>query len=168
MVETQTDLRSRVVEALSTVPDPEIPTLSIVDLGILEAVDALGNGGIRVTLLPTFSGCPALDTIESESRRALAEAGFNPVDVSFDLKTPYSSNRITNQGRQKLLEWGITPPSQDGSVLLTDDLSFLDHVACPRCGSSDTLMRSPFGPALCRSLHLCRNCGEGFESFKPI
>ncbi len=155
-------------EALAQVPDPEIPVVSIADLGMIFSITPLSDAGIRVELLPTFSGCPALDTIEKMVREALVDAGFAPIEVAFNLHHPYTSDRITERGRQKLKEWGITPPGKSSDVLLADNLDFLNEVECPVCGSRNTEMKSPFGPALCRSLHFCFACKNAFEAFKPI
>ena len=162
------DRVARAQEALASVPDPEIPVVSIWDLGMVYDVQAISDKGIRVELLPTFSGCPALDTIESMAKEALINAGLNPVQVVFNLRFPYTSTRITEQGRANLKKWGITPPDESSNVLTADSLDFLDMVECPTCGSRNTEMRSPFGPALCRSLHFCFACKNAFEAFKPI
>jgi ring-1,2-phenylacetyl-CoA epoxidase subunit PaaD len=158
----------RATAALAQVPDPEIPVVSIFDLGMVYEVDALGPNGIHVALLPTFSGCPALDIIQSMATEALKTAGFEPVEVVFNLRVPYTSSRITAKGREDLKKWGITPPDEASNVLMADSLDFLDAVECPSCGSRSTEMRSPFGPALCRSLHFCFACKNAFEAFKPI
>ena len=154
--------------ALATVPDPEIPVVSIVDLGMVYDVQPLGNGGVHVELLPTFSGCPALDTIETMCKEALLLTGFHPVEVTFNRRANYTSDRITEQGRQKLMSWGISPPGASSLILAAETLDFLDAVECPTCHSRNTEMRSPFGPALCRSLHYCFTCKNAFEAFKPI
>lgn len=165
---TESSLTERAHDALAQVPDPEIPVVSILDLGMVYAVHAEGEAGVHVELLPTFSGCPALDTIETMAREALEKAGFDPVRVTFNLRHPYTSTRITEKGREGLRKWGITPPDESSNVLTADSLDFLDAVECPVCGSRNTEMRSPFGPALCRSLHYCFQCKNAFEAFKPI
>jgi ring-1,2-phenylacetyl-CoA epoxidase subunit PaaD len=154
--------------ALATVPDPEIPVVSITDLGMVFSVTLTSPTGVHVELLPTFSGCPALDIIESLVREALEAAGFTQITVHFNMHEAYTTSRITEQGREGLRKWGITPPSDDGRMLVADTLDFLEHVPCPHCNSTSTTMRSPFGPALCRSLHFCYSCNQAFEAFKPV
>jgi len=166
MIEIATSLEDKAWEALQSVNDPEIPVLSIVDLGVIQTVTVdEAQNSISVTVLPTFSGCPALDVIESDIKAALLEKGFVNPKVSFDFHTPYTTDRITEKGRQDLRKWGITPPGQH---MVVDDLDVLERIPCPRCGSEDTELRSPFGPALCRALHYCNHCNEAFQSFKPI
>lgn len=166
MVDATISLEEKAWEALRSVSDPEIPVLSIVDLGVIQRVE-IGEErpSIHVTVLPTFSGCPALDVIEADIKQALVAAGFVNPTVVFDFHTRYSTDRITDLGRERLREWGITPPGQH---MVVDDLEVLERIACPRCGSENTELRSPFGPALCRALHYCNHCNEAFQSFKPI
>lgn len=152
--------------ALRQVMDPEIPTISLVDLGVITAVtlDEESNR-VHVEMTPTFVGCPAMDYMRRDVERRLSELGFADVDVRVSLDIPWDSNRVTPAGRAALMEHGLAPPEvYDGDVRL----EILNNVQCPRCGSRDTSLSSPFGPTLCRSLHLCRSCGEAFEAFKPV
>jgi ring-1,2-phenylacetyl-CoA epoxidase subunit PaaD len=153
--------------ALESVADPEIPAVSIVDLGMIGEI-GVTRDGIRVELLPTFVGCPALEMI----RRAIRErlAGFGPavvVDVSF--ATPWTSDRITPAGRERLRRSGFAPPP---SVATGRALPVLDAadppVACPFCGSTRTRLDNVFGPTQCRSIRYCADCRQPFESFKPV
>lgn len=137
--------------ALAEVPDPEIPVVSVVDLGMVEDVD-VGGEQIRVELLPTFVGCPALDLIRGAVEDRLADFG-RPVEVRFGFRVPWSSDRITPQGRAKLRRSGFAPP---------------DEATCPYCGSADVAMDNLFGPTQCRSLRYCRGCRQPFEAFKSI
>ena len=137
--------------ALAAVPDPEIPVVSVVDLGMVESVD-VGTDTIRVELLPTFVGCPALDMIGASVRAGLAAFG-RPVDVEFGYRVPWTSERITAEGREKLRAAGFAPP---------------DDPACPWCGSSNVALDNLFGPTQCRSLHYCRACRQPFEAFKAV
>jgi ring-1,2-phenylacetyl-CoA epoxidase subunit PaaD len=139
---------------LATVHDPEIPTVSIVDLGLVHDV-RLDRGRIEVELLPTFVACPALDVIRSATTEALAEFG-RQVDVSFTFAVPWTTERLTETGRAGLRRAGIAPPSEPSAV------------RCPFCGSAEIAMDSAFGPTLCRSLYYCRGCRQPFEAFKPI
>jgi ring-1,2-phenylacetyl-CoA epoxidase subunit PaaD len=149
--------------ALADVHDPEIPTLSIVDLGIVHDVRVDG-AGIRVELLPTFVGCPALDLIRDSVRERLASFG-RPVEVAFTFAVPWTSDRITPQGRASLRRGGFAPPSaSDGPQLV----SLEAPVACPFCGSTRTIQENAFGSAQCRSIRYCTACRQPFEQIKTI
>jgi ring-1,2-phenylacetyl-CoA epoxidase subunit PaaD len=165
-------VEARVREALTTVRDPEIPALSIVDLGIVERV-AVTDDGVRVDLLPTFAGCPALDVIREDVVAALkAVVGGRAVVVRFVYAPAWTTDRITDTGRAVLFEYGLTPPTgrspAAGPVRLTVGLRppASDPVRCPYCGSDQTTLDSAFGPTLCRSVHLCGSCRNVFEAFK--
>jgi ring-1,2-phenylacetyl-CoA epoxidase subunit PaaD len=141
-------------DLLRTVHDPEIPNISIVDLGIVERV-AVTSAGIEVELLPTFVGCPALEVIRASVREALAPLG-RPVDVEFTWRVPWTSDRISELGRSRLAASGFAPPAEPSDV------------RCPYCASAHVAMDSAFGPTQCRSLFYCRDCRQPFEAFKPI
>jgi ring-1,2-phenylacetyl-CoA epoxidase subunit PaaD len=147
---TVDDVRAR----LATVHDPEIPTVSIVDLGLVHDV-RVGEAGITVELLPTFVACPALEVIRAEVVDALVGLG-RPADVSFTFAIPWMSERLTDDGRAGLRRAGIAPPAAPADV------------RCPFCDSTQVAIDSLFGPGLCRSLFYCRNCRQPFEAFKPI
>jgi ring-1,2-phenylacetyl-CoA epoxidase subunit PaaD len=157
-------------EALAEVKDPEIPTVSVVELGIVRRVE-VGEDRLRVELLPTFVGCPATELI----RRAVAER-LAPlaavVEVEATFAEPWTSDRITAEGRQKLRESGFAPPEAaagpgaDGPLLLT--ISSRTTATCPYCGSEDTAMENPFGPTPCRSIFYCNACKQPFERFKSV
>lgn len=158
---------------LATVPDPEIPNLSIVDLGMVHRVTVAENGAPLVELLPTYSGCPATEAIAAATRRALAQAGYPDSVVRFVLTPAWSSDRITAEGRAKLEAAGIAPPSCGGAG--SDDkrataapLTYHPTIPCPRCGSRNTEPLSEFSSTACKALLRCRACGEPFEYFKPI
>jgi ring-1,2-phenylacetyl-CoA epoxidase subunit PaaD len=152
-------LQSSVDEAavrdlLRTVHDPEIPTISIVDLGILERV-TVAEDRIEVQLLPTFVGCPALEVIRESVIEALAPLG-RPAKVEFTWRVPWTSDRISEIGRRRLAQSGFAPPAEPADV------------RCPYCESARVAMDSAFGPTQCRSLFYCRDCRQPFEAFKPI
>ena len=156
-----------VMAALDEVADPEIPTVSIVELGMIGGVD-IGADEIVVELLPTFVGCPALEVIRDAVVDRLGEFGRAVrVDVSF--ATPWSSDRISPAGREKLRGSGFAPPPP---VRPGRGLPMLDAaaapVACPYCGSSKTTLENVFGPTQCRSIRHCADCRQPFESFKPV
>jgi ring-1,2-phenylacetyl-CoA epoxidase subunit PaaD len=148
--------------ALAEVPDPEIPVVSIVDLGLVHHV-VVGQEGIRVDLLPTFVGCPALDVIRGSVEDRLAAFG-QPLDVRFTYEVPWTSDRISPTGRRKLRESGFAPPSTGGDALVMPEVA----VPCPHCGSRRTLLENVFGPTQCRSIRYCTECRQPFEAFKPV
>ena len=157
--------RARVV--LAAVPDPEIPVLSVVDLGIIRAVESQPDGTLQVAVTPTYSGCPATAVIRADIAAALAQAGFGHVSVVDVLSPPWTSDWISAEGRRKLAAYGIAPPSQPvGSLRALHDPE--RQVECPRCGSRDTELLSEFGSTPCKSLHRCRACREPFDCFKCI
>lgn len=161
---------SDVWEILAGVPDPEIPTVSVVDLGIVEAVEV--GASIRVELLPTFSGCPAIDWMKESVRGALEPLGL-PVEVSVNRRGTWHSDRISPEGREKLRASGFAPPTrlglmELGTALPELDVDLADGVPCPHCGSTDTRLDSAFGPTLCRAIYSCRSCRQPFEQFKPV
>jgi ring-1,2-phenylacetyl-CoA epoxidase subunit PaaD len=172
MVKQVDDLQAvelRVWEALAQVRDPEIPPVSITDLGIVERV-TVTDSSVEVELLPTFAGCPALDVIHVEALRATREAaGAREAAVRFVYSPPWTSDRITLAGREALRSYGLTPPPRTGQAFVP--LSSLERregwATCPFCGSEDTVLESAFGPTLCRSTHFCRACRNPFEAFKP-
>jgi ring-1,2-phenylacetyl-CoA epoxidase subunit PaaD len=137
--------------ALAEVPDPEIPVVSVVDLGMVESVKVAPDR-IRVELLPTFVGCPALDAIRDAVVGRLDAFG-RPVEVEFGYRVAWGSGRITAEGREKLRRSGFAPPGE---------------ATCPWCGSANTAMDNLFGPTQCRSLHYCRSCRQPFEGFKTV
>jgi ring-1,2-phenylacetyl-CoA epoxidase subunit PaaD len=145
---------AQVRAALAEVPDPELPVLSVVDLGIVHRVDVDADG-IRVEILPTFVGCPALDVIRGSIAERLGEFGL-PVRVDTTFVVPWTSDRISPAGRRALASVGIAPPSEP------------DAVDCPFCASGNVVMDSAFGPTQCRSLYYCRACRQPFEALKAV
>ena len=153
--------------ALEEVMDPEIPTISMVDLGIVTHVQVNTNDNTAsVTLIPTFSGCPALRVMEDMVREKVLSLGIREVKVSTNFDTAWTTDRITEKGRKALLQHGLAPPPEHMTGLI--ELSVLSDVACPWCSSKNTRLTTPFGPTLCRSMHYCDNCLQAFEQFKPV
>ena len=151
--------------ALAEVPDPEIPVVSVVDLGMVERV-AVTADGISVELLPTFVGCPAVDAIRSAVADRLAAFG-RPVNVELTFRVPWTSERITPEGRDKLRRSGFAPPTGEtsgGPILL----AVAPAAPCPYCGSRRTVLENAFGPTQCRSIHYCTACRQPFEQFKTV
>jgi ring-1,2-phenylacetyl-CoA epoxidase subunit PaaD len=157
-------LERRVREALEAVADPEIPACSITDLGMVERV-AVGEDAVEVDLLPTFLGCPAKDLIGQDVRAALeGAAGGRDLRVRFVTDPPWTTDRITEQGKERLRGFGIAPHWDRGPT--TIQLMAKAGTPCPFCGSEDTMLESRWGPTPCRAQHWCRSCRNPFEGFK--
>lgn len=150
---------------LEVVKDPEIPVLSLTDMGVITDVRVAENGKVNVEMTPTFTGCPAIDVMRKGVETVLREKGIADFEVRVSFDTPWTSDRLTTKGREALQSFGLTPPPIHNQIF---DIDILDNIVCPHCGSDNTVMRSPFGPTLCRSLHYCHHCKQGFEQFKPL
>jgi ring-1,2-phenylacetyl-CoA epoxidase subunit PaaD len=161
---THLDART-VMAALDEIADPEIPAVSIVELGMVRVVD-VGAGRLRVELLPTFVGCPALEVIRAAVEERLAAFG-RPVEVETTFAEPWTSDRISPAGREKLRQSGFAPPPQLASDRALPMLGEAP-VRCPYCGSSRTTLENVFGPTQCRSIWHCAACRQPFEAFKPV
>ncbi len=148
---------------LEEVKDPEIPVLSLVDLGVITDV-IINADHVQVEMTPTFVGCPAMDYMKLEVESLLKEKGITPV-VNISFKTPWSSDLISEKGKAALKKYGLAPPP---SNKVFTDLEILETAICPRCDGVNTEMKSPFGPTLCRALFYCHDCKEAFEQFKPL
>jgi ring-1,2-phenylacetyl-CoA epoxidase subunit PaaD len=167
-------------DVAAATPDPELPALTIADLGILRSVDYSPGQGVVVTITPTYSGCPAMPEIAADVRARLRRAGIERVTVATALAPPWSTDWITAEGHRKLAAAGIAPPSpasrraRPGPVPLTlpfpgpPALSPSPVPRCPRCGSPDTRLNARFSATACKSLHRCAACGEPFEAVKPL
>jgi len=146
-------------EAVARVKDPEIPVCTIGDLGLIETIE-VSDDAVDVTLLPTFVGCPALEEIRADAETAARDAaGGRTVRVRFTLATPWTTDRITEAGREALRTFGIAPPGEARVLQIA--------VPCPNCGSRDTALESSFGPTKCRTIRYCNACRNPFEGFKP-
>jgi len=163
--------------ALDEIPDPEIPAISVVELGVIGgfSFEPNGQGGERLTvdLLPTFVGCPAIDMMRhqvGERLRGLQLA--DEVDVRLSFVVPWTSDRISPEGREKLRASGFAPPAPIlvGAPSVPDGelLTMASVVTCPYCGSRNTTLENPFGPTLCRAIYHCANCRQPFEQFKAV
>jgi ring-1,2-phenylacetyl-CoA epoxidase subunit PaaD len=154
-----------IMEMLEQVKDPEIPVISLIDLGVITAIAIEDSEKVRVEMTPTFAGCPAMDYMKKDVERVLKENGVKnfAVNVSFD--SQWSSNNISDKGKEALRKFGLAPPPK---IKVTVDLDILKNTPCPFCNSTDTELKSPFGPTLCRALHYCNNCHQAFEQFKPV
>lgn len=154
-------------QLLASVEDPEIPALSIVDLGLVRFVEVRADGGLEVGLSPTYVGCPATEVIRRSTQQALQQGGVGRFSVTNVLSPAWSSDWISADGRRKLLEYGIVPPDRSVSNM-RDVLRGTRPPACPRCQSLETEIVSEFGSTPCKALHRCRSCLEPFEYFKCI
>ncbi|WP_030464105.1 1,2-phenylacetyl-CoA epoxidase subunit PaaD [Kitasatospora sp. NRRL B-11411] len=161
----------RAREVAAAVPDPELPMLTLADLGVLADVEE-ADGAVTAWLTPTYSGCPAIAEMAADVSRRLRAAGFDRVEVRLRIDPPWSSDRISAEGRRKLAAAGIAPPApggmrQSGGLLQLGPTRRL-VTACPQCGSQDTEELSRFGSTACKSLWRCRSCREPFDRIKEI
>jgi ring-1,2-phenylacetyl-CoA epoxidase subunit PaaD len=156
------ELRQRAWEVAASVVDPEIPVLTIADLGVLREV-AVNDGRVEVTITPTYSGCPAMNMITLEIELALERKGFRDSKVRTELSPAWTTDWMSEDGRRKLREYGIAPPQAASSRRA---LFGVDQVACPQCGSENTEVLSEFGSTSCKALWRCKNCREPFDYFK--
>ncbi len=156
--------KEEVLQWLEAVKDPEIPVLSLVDLGVITNIE-ISNNQVSVEMTPTFVGCPALDFMKEEVIQVIRQQGIENVSVTISFKKPWSSDMISEKGRAALKKFGLAPPQLAAFIT---DIDLLEHAQCPRCNSTNTEIKSPFGSTLCRSIHYCLDCKEAFEQFKPI
>ncbi len=157
--------KDQILKWLEEVKDPEIPVLSIVDLGVIPEV-VIENESVTIGLTPTFVGCPAIDMMKDEIIATLLSKGIPKVKVDVNFRTQWTSDLITEKGKTALKKFGLAPPPSSHSVI--SDLDILEHAHCPRCDGTNTELKNPFGATLCRSIHYCNTCKEAFEQFKPI
>lgn len=158
---------ARLRAAAGAVPDPEIPVLTLDDLGILRGLEVTSDGTVEVRLTPTYTGCPATEVIAADVERTLLEAGAPRVVVRTVLAPAWTTDWITEAGRTKLREYGIAPPDGTGPVA-PGAVAVTLSARCPRCGSLRTREISRFGSTPCKALWSCRDCGEPFDSFKAL
>jgi ring-1,2-phenylacetyl-CoA epoxidase subunit PaaD len=161
----QASATERLAALIGEIPDPEIPVLTVADLGILRSVRITADGHLVVEITPTYSGCPAIDPIRTEVHRVLGEAGYPDAEVRLQLAPAWSTDWISEEGRRKLAQYGIAPPDAPahGGCALLDR-----PVRCPRCGSTDTREISRFGATPCQAQHVCNGCLEPFDRFKTL
>jgi ring-1,2-phenylacetyl-CoA epoxidase subunit PaaD len=148
-------------ELVAAIPDPELPVVSLDDLGILRSVETNADGTVVVTITPTYSGCPALDAIRDEIRATLAAHGFERAEVRTVLSPAWTTDWISERGRERLRAHGVAPPRPRGTTLSL-------AVPCPACGSGRTRLVSRFGSTACKAHRTCLDCGEPFDHFKEL
>ncbi len=162
---TALDQTDRIRAAIADVPDPEIPAITLADLGIIRDVRRRDDGGYELLLTPTYTGCPATLAIETSVRIALDRAGLGDVAIRSVLSPPWTTDWISDAGRAKLHAYGIAPPTRgDGRGTLKDE----GPATCPQCGSTHTTEISRFGSTPCKALWRCQDCAEPFDRFKCI
>lgn len=172
MVEQTIDHRQKTIEntvweILENVKDPEIPVISVVEMGMITGIEINNQqSAISITMTPTFVGCPAIDVIKKSIREEVLKLGFDEVKVKVDFETQWTSNRMKPEAKIKLEKFGLAPPVDLKDEELTEEQ--LNNVRCPHCHSTDTTLRSAFGSTLCRAIRFCFNCKQGFEQFKPV
>ncbi len=156
----------QVWKALAQIPDPEIPVINVVEMGIVRGVEIEGNKA-TITMTPTFSCCPALHLIREQLERTVRALGFDPVEVKTVLSPAWSTDWISPEAKERLRQYGIAPPKPRGAQDFLIELEAAP-TPCPRCGSLNTSVKNTFGPTLCKAIYVCNNCQEPFESFKTV
>lgn len=157
--------KEEILELLKEVVDPEIPTISLIDLGVITDVIIDSENHVTIKMTPTFVGCPAMDYMRENVEEVLREHGIEAYSVEMNFDSQWTSNNITEKGLQAIKKHGLAPPPKHSLII---DIDILKKVECPFCRSTNTSLKSPFGPTLCRSLHYCNNCSQAFEQFKPV
>jgi ring-1,2-phenylacetyl-CoA epoxidase subunit PaaD len=154
---------TKIWDILATVSDPEVPVLSVLDLGVVRAVEQLPDDVIKVVITPTYSGCPAMDMIAMNIRMGLLAAGYAKVQIETVLHPAWTTDWMTEAGKEKLLAYGIAPPV--GKAI---DQQLLENltIACPQCGSTNTKLISEFASTACKAMFQCKDCLEPFDYFK--
>ena len=158
---------SALYAVLDTVTDPEVPVLTVLDLGVVRDVQQAPDGKVTVTITPTYSGCPAMNVIEINIRAALQEAGYDAVEVRTVLRPAWTTAWMTQRGKDRLREYGIAPPQE----ATADPLALFGEakvVPCPQCQSTHTKLISQFGSTACKAMYKCLDCLEPFDYFKCL
>ncbi len=167
MKETPPLSTQNIWDILQTIPDPEVPAISIVELGVVRNIEIINSESIKIQITPTYSGCPALKTMEDDVIEKLKEHGFSTVKIETIYKPAWTTDWLTETTKQKLKEYGIAPPQK----LTLEHLIPLGKqpgqvTQCPFCDSADTKITSQFGSTACKALYFCNNCHQPFEHFK--
>lgn len=156
-----------IANILATVADPEIPVLSIIDLGIVRSIEYDATASkVKLTITPTYSGCPAMKTIEANIYKALKEHGFSNAEITTVLLPPWTTDWMSATAKEKLKQYGIAPPAAKQCVCTPALFWEEESVACPHCGSYNTTLLSRFGSTACKALYQCNDCLEPFDYFK--
>lgn len=158
--------QAQLLSLLHRVKDPEIPAISVVELGVVRGVDVEADGKAIVTITPTYTGCPAMDVMAADIKKELLEGGVPAVEVKLSLSPAWTTDWITEEGRRKLKEYGIAPPEKTADIRALKGEQPV--VPCPQCGSTNTVMLSAFGSTACKALWKCNACLEPFDQFKCL
>lgn len=158
-------MENKILDILARVPDPEVPVLSVTDLGIVRDVVLHKNGEVEVIITPTYTGCPAMDVISMQIRMELIANGYEQVKITTVLSPAWTTDWMSEEGKQKLKEYGIAPPLPKQQVC-KQELFAQEAVPCPRCDSYHTVRVSEFGSTACKALYRCEDCKEPFDYFK--
>ena len=154
-------------DILQTIPDPEVPVISIVELGVVRNVEIVNSDSIKVQITPTYSGCPALKTMEEDVMQKLREIGFTHIEIETIYKPAWTTDWLSENTKQKLKEYGIAPPAKlTFGHLIPLAKSIDEKIPCPFCNSMNTALTSQFGSTACKALYFCYNCHQPFEHFK--
>jgi ring-1,2-phenylacetyl-CoA epoxidase subunit PaaD len=157
--------KNKIFQILDTVYDPEVPVLSVIDLGIIRNIE-FSNEGPIITITPTYMGCPAMDVIRTNIRLALIENGFEKIDIRTVLSPAWSTEWMSEKGKEKLKAYGIAPPQPMQSVCTLNAFQEEEAIQCPHCNSYHTKLMSRFGSTACKALYTCEDCGQPFDYFK--
>jgi ring-1,2-phenylacetyl-CoA epoxidase subunit PaaD len=157
--------KEEILELLKDVVDPEIPTISLLDLGVITNVIIDPDNHVTIKMTPTFAGCPAMDYMRENVEQVLEENNISKFSVEMSFESQWTSNNITAKGLLDIKKHGLAPPPKHNLII---DIDILNKAKCPFCGSTNSTLKSPFGPTLCRSLHYCNDCSQAFEQFKPV
>jgi ring-1,2-phenylacetyl-CoA epoxidase subunit PaaD len=163
---TKTITENEIWDLMREIHDPEIPVINVVELGIVREVEII-DGNPKVTITPTYSGCPAMDVIQVDIEKALHDEGFDEAEVVTILHPPWTTDWMTEEAREKLRDFGIAPPEKgtaDKGALFQKERK----VQCPNCGSMNTELISPFGSTACKAQHRCKDCNDPFDYFKCL
>jgi ring-1,2-phenylacetyl-CoA epoxidase subunit PaaD len=166
MIDVNTISKEKILSILETVTDPEVPVLSIIDLGIVRNIETEASGKIKITVTPTYTGCPALDVINMNMRMALIDHGFTNVEIRNTLSPAWTTDWMSEAGKQKLKAYGIAPPNIKQQVCTQEAFQKEEAVQCPHCNSYNTQLVSRFGSTPCKALYKCGDCKEPFDYFK--
>lgn len=168
---TSEEVKAQVWEILGSVNDPEVPVLTVIDLGIIRKIDiyqtlSSGGWGVIVTVTPTYSGCPAIDLMKMNIRMALLQEGFKQIHIEQTLTPAWTTDWMSEEGKQKLKVYGIAPPNYRQAVCTPDSFQEEEAIQCPLCNSYHTKLISQFGSTACKALYQCNDCKEPFDYFK--
>ncbi|MEU6960134.1 1,2-phenylacetyl-CoA epoxidase subunit PaaD [Streptomyces chrestomyceticus] len=161
-----TPLEERLRDLAGSVPDPELPVVTLAELGVLRGLRLTGPGQVEVELTPTYTGCPAVETMSADIERVLHDNGIPQVEVRTVLDPPWTTDAITAEGRRKLTAYGIAPPRPTGPA--GGPVPVTLAIRCPHCGSTDTTLLSRFSSTACKALRRCESCREPFDHFKEL